>query len=298
MKKNGTRKSKNKEPQGNRSRDRGRVVTRATDTQPPKPADAPSTALATTQENHAEAKDDLDIATLAREVLDLEAKLKQGFAFIMWRIADMIGNGLERWDGDVTHYKSKMAAALGRSESYVDKYLRLSKVPDEKRALVAEHHATFTGIWHFLFPSSQRSRRSSEGEKNSGAAAGEAAGAGNERCSLATTESEPTIEPGPLASEVEPAVAASVVSADADLLAALDASTVPEALTRITEFRQREQVAKADVEALRKKIAELEKQRDMVLAGGPIGKLLRLLGVKTISDALVAVEELKANAAA
>lgn len=45
-----------------------------------------------------------------------------------------------------------MAAALGRSESYVDRYLRLSKVTAEQRAVVLAECTTFRGMWAHLFP--------------------------------------------------------------------------------------------------------------------------------------------------
>ncbi len=96
----------------------------------------------------------------------------------------------------------------------------------------------------------------------------------------------------------EPGVQGLADGAPSEILTALGATTVADALTRITQLRQRERVAELEIEHLREEVTKLEKQRDKFLAGGAIGAVLRELGAASMKEALVAIKELKAHATA
>lgn len=91
-----------------------------------------------------------DIAELASAVLVAEAKQREDFVVSVWLIADMLSDGLRRSKLPVTRYSEEMAAALGKSESYVAKYLRIASTPASQRAAVQAK--TFRGLWAELFP--------------------------------------------------------------------------------------------------------------------------------------------------
>jgi hypothetical protein len=81
-----------------------------------------------------------------------------------------------------------------------------------------------------------------------------------------------------------------------DILTALEAGDAREALTRITELRQRERQAATEIERLRAAVAKAQKELDTYIKGGAVSAVLKALGITTIKDALAAIQELKAHA--
>jgi hypothetical protein len=115
---------------------------------------------------------------------------------------------------------------------------------------------------------------------------------------VATKASAPVAEPAN-ASPDEPQhaiVAESGSDAHAPIFAALEVADVAGALTRITQMKQAEQLAKSEIESLRRQIVRLENERDSLLDGAPLGTLLRELDAKTIKGAVKAVREMKSHA--
>lgn len=95
----------------------------------------------------------LAVARLAEEIREIENKTRSDFLAHMWRAADLLADGLANSGLVVTRYKSMMAEALGRSESYVDKYLRLARVSAQDRTRAEVACRSFRQAWTFLFPS-------------------------------------------------------------------------------------------------------------------------------------------------
>lgn len=94
-----------------------------------------------------------DIAELASAVLVAEARQRENFIAGVWLIADMLEDGRKQSGLSVTRYSEEMAAALGKSESYVTKYLRFATIPTAKRQEVKAK--TFRGLWNELFPATK-----------------------------------------------------------------------------------------------------------------------------------------------
>jgi hypothetical protein len=241
------------------------------------------------------ARSDFDLHALAATVLAAESELKAGFVRQIWTISDMLGDGLAQSGMGVTRYTTEMAAALGRSESYIDKYLRLHRVPLDERA-EASALGGFRAIWNHLFagrpsaPSSTPSDQSTDDERSPSPAPEDSAPE-NTPASQSEPEAPPDKPAGDVTGNPEP-------TPYADLLAALEVTDVADALTRLTQMRQRENAALAEVERLQKEVERLNNEKDTLLLGAPIGALLRELQVKTTKEALVAVRRLKANVAA
>lgn len=229
-----------------------------------------------------------NIEDLAKRILVLEDEAKKGFVAKIFAIADMLGAGLRDSCLGVTRYTTQMASALGRSESYIDKYLRLNRLPPEKRAAV-DSLSGFNAVWRACFPGPEKSKPSPPEP-------------------TAEEKADAPTPPAPEPSEEEPEPEAPPTATTAakptpatdglvNILSALEANDLPGALANITLIRQREQAAVAEAERLRREVERLKKERDTILAGGPIGELLRVLRVKNIKQALAAVKEMKSHAA-
>lgn len=279
------------------------------------PGDAPSCAIVGA----------FDLDGLAAQVREMESRTVTDFVQSMFQIADMLGRGrTAAREVRVTHYNEKMAKALGRSISYVQKYLRLSEVPAEDRTRAIEHATTFNGLWHALFPSprpSEREKAKPEIPRGQEGTAPEDAAPDNKVLDVDERGDEvPDVdEPGnempdgdePPSQEVsapnsdapvdessddregvEPEAGAEVVVVEQgsdSLLAALGVTTEMDALARITELMQAEYGSQAEIRRLRERIGELEQQRNA---------LMKELDVVTPAKVLAAVKELKAHAAA
>lgn len=274
-------------------------------------------------------KSEFDISALAQKVIVAEATLKSEYLARMWAIADMLAEGLTQSGLSVTRYTSEMTTALRKSDSYVDKYLRLAKVLPEQRKQAAEQCETFTAAWGFLFPprakAPQRTPPTTEASKPiepaaetanespAGPVAGRAPDARPDRAEhVDADEADPddaddadAVDSDPVDADSEDdeeeIVAASNKPARAtgDLSPLLQALEVPDlmsALTRLTQLRQQEQAARSESETLRLEVQKLKRERDAFLSGGLMGDLFRELGVKTLKEAVATVKEIKRHA--
>jgi hypothetical protein len=243
-----------------------------------------------------------DPEALARQVLELEREAVEGFVSKIWALGDMLGQGLRVSGMGVTHYTEVMAAALGRSGSFVDKYLRFSRVSPSERSK-AQGLGTFNALWRLFFPGRQAPQLE-PAQRHSDTPASEpgpeseldpAPPSGPAPDSPAQDNDKGDPEPEP--SDGEHKGGGASENAIADVLSALEAADVSGALARIAVLRQREQAALAEAERLRKEVEQLKRDRKTLLDAGHTVALLRELGVRSVKQALGAVRELKNHAA-
>jgi hypothetical protein len=93
-----------------------------------------------------------------------------------------------------------------------------------------------------------------------------------------------------------PASAQSYENGDVhSILAALEVSTVADALTRITQIHQQHQSDSLEIERLKKRIAKVEGERDQLAFGSKLGELLYELKATTVKEALANAKELNVH---
>jgi hypothetical protein len=239
---------------------------------------------------------------LASQVLVREEAMRQDFVAAMWAVADLLGDGLSRSTLGVTRYTQVMAEALQKSESYVDKYLRLSRVPPDKRIEATRDRATFTGVWSHLFPPRPHAESATAPEDEPDAKPGlepEAAPRPEPRAATDAGSQPPHHAPREETGSMDPPPPARLPTDDDGdvrwLLTALEAPTVSGALTRVTQLQDQHQADRLEIERLKKRIEKAEGERDRLAFGSKIGQLFRELNATTVTEALARAKELNTH---